>query len=97
MLHVFLPIFASLQHNPSHLISVAHFLPDFLMPCEPVLRGPFPPAFFASSSLAFLSEERRDVSTVQCCAGRSIHRNPAQLEPDFPLILRTSLLLSLES
>jgi hypothetical protein len=35
---------------------VAHFLPDFLMPCEPVFKGPFLPlAELASSSRAFLS------------------------------------------
>lgn len=34
---------------------VYFFLPDFLIPCWPVFMGPFPPAFLAISSRAFLS------------------------------------------
>ena len=35
---------------------VYFFLPDFLIPCCPVFMGPFPPAFLAISSRAFLSD-----------------------------------------
>ena len=44
----------------------AYFLPDFLMPCEPVFSGPLPlPTLPASSSRAFLSSGR--VSLVYYC------------------------------
>lgn|SRR5688572_15903242 len=36
-------------------VSVAYFLPLFLMPCPPVLRGPLPPTLAASSLRAFSS------------------------------------------
>lgn len=39
-----------------------HFFPLFLMPCEPVLRGPFlPDAAFAASSSFFLSSGTRQI------------------------------------
>ena len=34
---------------------MSYFLPLFFMPCPPVLRGPFPPAFAANSFRAFSS------------------------------------------
>lgn len=34
---------------------LVYFFPDFLMPWPPLLMGPFPPAFLAISSRAFLS------------------------------------------
>jgi len=54
--HSFLLLmFFHAELDSSNLIMPLHFLPDFLMPCDPVFSGPLPPAFFASSSLAFLS------------------------------------------
>jgi len=60
-----------------------HFLPDFLMPCDPVFSGPLPPAFFASSSFAFLSVPL-DISVA------SFHMIAEQIG------VRTSLLLRLD-
>ena len=37
------------------LVVQVYFLPDFLIPCWPAFRGPFPLAFSAISLLAFAS------------------------------------------
>lgn len=41
-----------------------YFLPLFLIPCPPVLRGPFPPALAASSLRAFSSIDETMVSRL---------------------------------
>lgn len=49
----------------------AYFLPDFLMPCEPVLRGPLPlPTVLARSSRAFLSILRGQLGSLLCCRAK---------------------------
>lgn len=51
-----------------------YFLPDFLMPWEPVLSGPLPlPTLPASSSRAFLSGGELAIVCVCVCACRCAH------------------------
>ena len=66
---------------PRHRSCPAHFfLPDFLIPCCPVFMGPFPPAFLAISSRAFLSAvvvsalcTRPSVEFAKCAQGGRVH------------------------
>lgn len=57
---------ASHQFAPS-ASPTPHFFPLFLIPCEPVLRGPFlPDAAFAASSSFFLSSGTRQIRLFPC-------------------------------
>jgi len=83
-------------HTTLHQEKTAHFLPLFLMPCAPVLSGPFlPDAAFAASAFAFFSGELSVVVSeiLKCRDGftsRELHLVGLVL-----LILLNNLLLGL--
>lgn len=78
-------------------IAVAYFLPLFLMPWPPTLRGPFAPAFLAISSRAFLSV--RTFVSVDCLGGAALFQYRTgrllELEGLVILVLLGDLLLGL--
>jgi hypothetical protein len=64
------PLVFSTSNHRSPLLLGAYFLPDFLMPWEPVFSGPLPlPTLPASSSRAFLSV--RNLSASVYCLSSS--------------------------